>query len=171
MRAEIVGVLSGTKPPKPNLTKQEQQALKQLKKEKSITIVPADKGRSTVVLDSSSYDEKVNLMLSNHKTYEQLATDPTNKYKRELMSTLGRLKDESKITTQQYEYLRPSGESIPRLYATPKIHKPNVPLRPIVDYTGSIAYNVSRSLADSCSFGGKHQSPCQKLTTTGSRPR
>ena len=34
------------------------------------------------------------------------------------------------------------------MYCTPKIHKPDNPLRPIVDYTGSIGYNVSRSLAD-----------------------
>ena len=34
------------------------------------------------------------------------------------------------------------------MYCTPKIHKEDVPLRPIVDYTGSIAYNLSRSLAD-----------------------
>ena len=39
-------------------------------------------------------------------------------------------------------------EIIPRLYCTPKIHKAGNPLRPIVDYTGSIGYNVSRSLAD-----------------------
>ena len=34
------------------------------------------------------------------------------------------------------------------MYATPKIHKDNVPLRPIVDYTGSIRFATSRSLAD-----------------------
>ena len=34
------------------------------------------------------------------------------------------------------------------MYCTPKIHKPDNPLKPIVDYTGSIGYNVSRSLAD-----------------------
>ena len=50
--------------------------------------------------------------------------------------------------SRQYDHLRPSDEIIPRLYATPKIHKAGNPLRPIVDYTGSIGYNVSRALAD-----------------------
>ena len=36
----------------------------------------------------------------------------------------------------------------PGLYCTPKIHKPNNPLRPIVDYTATIGYNTSRWLAD-----------------------
>ena len=34
------------------------------------------------------------------------------------------------------------------MYCTPKIHKNNCPLRPIVDYTGTIGYNTSRWLAD-----------------------
>ena len=34
------------------------------------------------------------------------------------------------------------------MYCIPKIHKEGNPLRPIVDYTGSIGYNSSRLLAD-----------------------
>ena len=46
--------------------------------------------------------------------------------------------------------MSPGGEdrNTPRMYCTPKIHKEGTPLRPIVDYTGSIGYNLSRSLAD-----------------------
>ena len=87
-------------------------------------------------------------MLSDSKTYEKLTKDPTKKYKKELMNVISRLRDESKITQQQNDHLRSSGEVIPRLYATPKIHKAGNPLRPIVDYTGSIGYSISRALAD-----------------------
>ena len=64
------------------------------------------------------------------------------------MSIIKKLKEEDKITDEQYKYLYPTAENVPRMYCTPKIHKPDNPLRPIVDYTGSIGYNVSRSLAD-----------------------
>ncbi len=37
---------------------------------------------------------------------------------------------------------------LPRISGSPKIHKKDTPLRPIIDYTGSIGYNVSRSLSD-----------------------
>ena len=50
-----------------------------------------------------------------------------------------------------YKYLNPTQEATPMspgLYCTPKIHTQNLPLRPIVDYTGSILYNLSRSLVD-----------------------
>ncbi len=111
-------------------------------------ILPADKGRATVVLDKSKYEEQVTTMLSDTHTYEVLKTDPTAKYKRRLVNILGRLKKEQKITRQQYDYLYPTAETIPRIYCTPKVHKKDIPLRPIVDYTGTIGYNVSRSLAD-----------------------
>ena len=53
-----------------------------------------------------------------------------------------------KLTEDQYKYLYPTSEATPRLHCTPKIHKANNLLRPIVDYTGSIGYNTSRALAD-----------------------
>ena len=61
---------------------------------------------------------------------------------------LTKLKKDGKITEDQYKYLYPTSEATPRLYCTPKIHKANNPLRPIVDYAGSIGYNTSRALAD-----------------------
>ena len=64
------------------------------------------------------------------------------------MSIIKKLKEEDKITDEQYKYLYPTAENVPRMYCTRKIHKPDNPLRPIVDYTGSIGYNMSRSLAD-----------------------
>ena len=64
------------------------------------------------------------------------------------MSIIRKLKEDDKITEEQYKYLYPTAESVPRMYCTLKIHKPDNPLRPTVDYTGSIGYNVSRSLTD-----------------------
>ena len=94
------------------------------------------------------YDEKVNNMLADKKTYQELPDDPTPRYKRKLVAELTKLKKEGKITEMKYKQLYPTAENIPRLYCTPKIHKPNNPLRPIVDYTATIGYSTSRWLAD-----------------------
>ena len=58
------------------------------------------------------------------------------------------LKQEGKITQEDYDWLYPTAENVPRMYCTPKIHKTGNPLRPIMDYTGSIGYRTSRALAD-----------------------
>ncbi len=113
-------------------------------------------------MDTEDYESKVSNMLSDAKTYEPLKNNPTGSYKRKLIATLQRLKRENKITPQQYDYLYLTSESIPRLYCMPKIHKKDNPLRPIVDYTGSIAYNVSRALADLLApLVGKTQYHCE----------
>ncbi|XP_072041086.1 uncharacterized protein [Amphiura filiformis] len=148
LRAKIASTLNSSKVPEQNITKDERKAIKDLKKAENIIILPADKGKSTVVLDKVEYEEKVTTMLDDKKTYEELPTDPTQKYKRKLVSVLSSLKKEGKISEVKYKQLYPTAENVPRLYCTPKIHKPNTPLRPIVDYTATIGYSTSRWLAD-----------------------
>ena len=148
LRSKAASVLKSAKAPEQNITKEERQAIKELKKVEEIIILPADKGKATVVLDKDEYEEKVTTMLGDKKTYEQLPDDPTPKYKRKLVATLSNLKKEGKITESKYKELYPTAENVPRLYCTPKIHKQNNPLRPIVDYTATIGYSTSRWLAD-----------------------
>ncbi|XP_071956841.1 uncharacterized protein [Antedon mediterranea] len=111
-------------------------------------MLPADKGRATVVVNTTDYKAKVNEMLSDDQVYEQLKSNPTPKYKRALVNTLNRLLNEKKITYGEKCKLFPTAEKTPRLYCTPKIHKPNWPLRPIVDGIDSIYYEVSKFLRD-----------------------
>ena len=49
LRASIVEIIQTSKPPKRNLTYKEREALKELRNDNSITIVPADKGKCLVV--------------------------------------------------------------------------------------------------------------------------
>ena len=42
----------------------------------------------------------------------------------------------------------PTGVSPPKFYGLPKIHKKNIPLRPIVSSIGSVAYGVAKVLAE-----------------------
>ncbi|XP_072037656.1 uncharacterized protein [Amphiura filiformis] len=148
LRGKIASTLKSSKVPEQNITKDERKAIKDLKKVEDIIILPADKGKSTVVLDKAEYEEKVTTMLGDKKTYEELPADPTQRYKRKLVAKLTGLKKEGKITELKYKQLYPTAENVPRLYCTPKIHKLNTPLRPIVDYTATIGYSTSRWLAD-----------------------
>ena len=120
LRAKVASVLKSSKPPKQNVTKEERQAIKDLQKADDIIILPADKGKSTVILDKNEYEEKVNNMLADKKTYEELPDDPTPKYKRKLVSILTNLKKEGKISEAKYKELYPTAETSPVFIVRPK---------------------------------------------------
>ena len=63
MCAKVNLTLQNSKPPKDNLSKDERKALKELQSDTSIAILPADKGRYTVILNHEDYLEKC----MNHK--------------------------------------------------------------------------------------------------------
>ena len=46
-----------------------------------------------------------------------------------------------------YRKMYPTGASPPKFYGLPKIHKKNIPLRPIVSSIGSVSYGVAKELA------------------------
>ena len=131
LRAEIVGTFKSAKAPISNVSKEERKAIQTLQKEKSIKILAADKGRATVIMDTSEYDEKLANMLSDDSTYTKLKKDPTSKYKKKLVGILTRLKTEEKIRPEDKTFLYPTAEIVPRIYGSPKIHKDGTPLRPI----------------------------------------
>ena len=86
-------------------------------------------------METKEYQDKMKEMLNDEATYEKLKKDPTKKYKTELIRMVNSLEKEGKSTKDQYWYLYPTLEKVPRMYGSPKIHKKGVPLRPIVDYT------------------------------------
>ena len=99
-------------------------------------------------METDEYQEKITKLTSNKATYEKLKKTPTRKFEAEVIRMLNTLEKEGKITKDQYWYLCPTLDKVLRMCGSPKIHKEGVPLRPIVEYTQTIAYRVSRDLAD-----------------------
>ncbi|XP_077986089.1 uncharacterized protein LOC144440576 [Glandiceps talaboti] len=148
LRSKVVNILMRPKKIESNLSKEEQLALKDLKQDNDIQILPADKGRMVVVLNTSDYKQKCQDLLSDSGTYLKLGKrDPTTKYKKELVSVLQQLEEEGGLNRVQYRQLYPTSETPPKFYGLPKVHKLNIPLRPIVSSVGSITYNCAKFLA------------------------
>ena len=145
--AKVSLTLQNSKPPKDNLSKDERKALKELQSDTSIVILPADKGRSTVILNHEDYLEKC-MDHINNGPYQLLKKDPTTKIKTKTLKQLKVLKDNEFIDNKLYYYLKPADSPAPRFYGQPKIHKPGVPIRPIVSYSGSPLYNLNKYIAN-----------------------
>ena len=72
-----------------------------------------------------------------------LSSDDTQKLENKLQKRFLELFSKKFISREVYEFIRPVGSQRPRMYGLPKIHKSNVPFRPIL----SIRHSVQHSLA------------------------
>ncbi|XP_054922070.1 uncharacterized protein [Dermacentor andersoni] len=83
-------------------------------------------------------------LLDDHHTYAPLAYDPTSRLQTKLQKLLARL---FKLVPPHhvglYHHLLCTNGSAPAIYGLPKVHKPDVPLPPIVDFTRSPLYQLS----------------------------
>ena len=146
-RADIARILKQARPSKSNISKEEWKAIKELRADKDCLVLTADKGVALVVIDKKDYIQKMNQLLEDKNTYRPLKMDPTNKQKNRLINILRRIKSEGRLEEYTYKKMYPTGASSPKLYGLPKIHKKEIPLRPIVSSQGSVSYGVAKELA------------------------
>ena len=97
-------------------------------------------------MDKTDYFDKMDALVNDKKTYEELKRDPTPALQRKLNSKIFALKKTDAIDTQRYYRLRCSVPKPPKLYGLPKLHKPGIPMRPIVSFCGSPSYQLSKYL-------------------------
>ncbi|XP_078352286.1 uncharacterized protein LOC144636970 [Oculina patagonica] len=119
LRNEVVKIISKSKPPRSNISKAEREAIKYLAKDDSIVILPADKGRTTVILNKQDYHTKVKALLDDTNTYEKLTSNPTGSIKNKLIQTLRNWRRERKIPGYLYNQLYPTAENVPKFYGLP----------------------------------------------------
>ncbi|BHF67674.1 hypothetical protein SprV_0301070200 [Sparganum proliferum] len=97
----------------------------ELKTGKDLVIVPAEKGRATVVLDRTDYLQKAKGLLEDR----QLA-----------------LENSGAITPTDRRMARLQDTAVARFYGLPKVHKDGAPLRPIVSLKGTPTYGLAKWL-------------------------
>ena len=133
VRRAVNGILQQAEPPEPNITKEMRDALKNLKEDESIMVLPTNKGRASVVMDTDTYRAKMSTLIENGP-YQLLNKDPTDRLTRKLSEKLLTLKRSGYLSEAVYNKIRPRHKQPPRIYGLLNIHKADVPLRPIVSW-------------------------------------
>ncbi|XP_059066412.1 uncharacterized protein LOC131857721 [Cryptomeria japonica] len=143
VRQDCFVALRYAKPPKLNIPKAELLAFNNLMHNNDLIISRADKGNATVIMSKPDYLAKMEILLSDSSSYKILSRNPCPKILKAVRSAISNssLDDSTKL------HLLPSKEVTPRIYGVPKIHKANIPLRPIVDTIGSPTYKLAAFLA------------------------
>ena len=154
---------------KSNLKFEEWCAIRKLKKNQSIKILPADKGNKTVVLDSNDYQKKLDKCIDasdveplkkdvtkicERKTKKLL--DTISKPKGPLLSSLVKFgmglfveeekKEDHFLSRKDLKRLKPSDTKSAYLYGLPKIHKNDVPVRHICSAVDSPCHEMAKAL-------------------------
>nr|VZI42665.1 unnamed protein product [Spirometra erinaceieuropaei] len=145
IRRQVTSLLI-THKPRETFTKVERDALRELKADKDIVIVPADKERSTVVLDRTDYLQKAKNLLEDRQFYVPCETNPIKTLTREINATLLALENSGAITATDRRMARAQETALARFYGLPKVHKEGAPLRPIVSRKGIPTYGLARWL-------------------------
>jgi len=86
-RQETVRIIKSASKPRDNLTRTERATLRNLKNNSELTILPADKGNATVILNTTDYKQKINTLLED-SAYRRLTKDPTESTERKTTKLL-----------------------------------------------------------------------------------
>jgi hypothetical protein len=153
LKSDLVSVsksFSNVRVPPSVLSSSHISALRSLKKKDSIVITRPDKGNGVVILDSKDYINKVSQVLSDNSKFhvDDKQVDSTMKLQKDVVKQVDSLVRQGIISKAQSKGLKPIGSHIPKLYGLPKIHKPNVPVRPILSMCNSPTYDLAKWLCD-----------------------
>lgn len=142
IRQDAAVILRRAKLPPSNITREESLALRTLRQNQNIVILPADKGNATVVLNTEDYTAKISALLSDENTYRKVNFDPTARTMRKVTTILS--KHRGMLPSF---HLKPSCPQPPKIYGLPKIHKEGAPLRPVVSQISSPTYDLAKYMA------------------------
>ncbi|KAK4877055.1 hypothetical protein RN001_009561 [Aquatica leii] len=113
----------------------------------NLILTKADKGNCTVILKKDEYIEKTSNFLKS-PDFLLLSDSPLNKFVNSTKDYISSTNDSLKYFNLHSYNLRISNPRIPTLHSLPKIHKLNLPIRPIVNFIGCPTYPITKFLAN-----------------------
>ena len=113
---------------------------KKLQKGKA-TLLKADKGNTIVIWYREDYNNKIQEFIHNNN-FITLPKDPTNRFQKEIRKIVNHCHNTiRKDDKWKYINLNPTA---PTLKGLPKIHKTNMPIRPIVNWTNAPGHKLGK---------------------------
>ena len=121
-------------------------ALRDLARNSDIVISPSDKGGGVIILDRTTYESKMNELLSDNVTYHKetpgRCKKKSEKFNKEARRLLRRSEKGKQLLHLLEEKPRPA-----QMKGLPMIHKEGIPMRPITSGIGSAPHRLAKCLA------------------------
>lgn len=150
---QISDILPKDKTQVPNLTRAERQAIKELRDDNSI--VPAEKGKAKVIMNTADIHDLVNNILQYPITESKIMKNPTAKLLCQHKEFLKQLKDNFEIRQVYYNKLSINHPKSPYARQSVKIHKDPPESRLLVCSRHIFFYNTAQHHTTSLAPIGK----------------
>ena len=118
--------------PKNNLTGTDKNAIEYFSKCNNLVITKADKAGATVILDIKDYIATTNKQLQDNSFYQKLNVDPTAKDSKIVNSAVESFRNQELLLNSTASQLTVDEVRTPQFHILPKVHRPNIPGRPVV---------------------------------------
>jgi hypothetical protein len=143
IRQECSRILRLSKLPKPNLSKEEFQSICNLNDNPNIIILKFDKGNAILVMNTSNYEPRMHNLLYSF-SYKPLSKNPINI----ITNLVTKAIKSSSLDPSVQKHLIYRNPQTPRIHGQPKIHKKDIPLRPMVSIIDAPTYALAHFLAN-----------------------
>jgi hypothetical protein len=124
------------------------KAIKQVKeklKANDVIITEANKGNYIVIIYKKDYRTKVQHFIDNSNFHIE-STDPTNKFQMEIRKTIN-LCSLIIPNDKKWKYVN-LNLSPPSLKGFPKVHKPDTPICPVVNWRNALVYRLAKLVSE-----------------------
>ena len=123
-------IYRNNQPIKCNVSEAEKAAIKTLR-DRPIVIRPADKNAGICIIKESDYIKGCELLLKS-SDYQEVDEINLSNIKLKSDNLLLKYYENGTITQKEYEFSTEFETKVPKFYGNPKVHKANIPYRPIV---------------------------------------
>ena len=128
-----------------NLTREERNALYNLRDDPTIIIKGADKSSAVVVCDREDYLKEAYKKLEDQDVYEEVPNDSSILINA-IMCALEKTRIRGDLPNDTLNYFLVKDPKFARFYLLHRIHKHNVPGRPVISNCGFYTENISSFL-------------------------
>ncbi|CAF1447944.1 unnamed protein product, partial [Didymodactylos carnosus] len=129
-----------------NLSRMQRKAIRKLKEDEDIIVIPADKGGKVVVMNVTDYIKKIREKLDT-KVYMQLEEDPSEFIHKKLEVLLSELVGKNEIAEDEMEMLLVN-KKIPFMRGQLKVHKADKPMRLIVSMRDTMGSTLAKHITN-----------------------
>ena len=127
---------------RPNISKTEQKALKEIKSSKDQTIKVQDKGLRFVILENRDYEQKIEYQIER-SSFKQLPQDPSKQFEMKVNSWREKWHSKNILDNKWKSFIIRSSSTAGKMYGNVKIHKENNPVKVITSGCNTAGENLS----------------------------